>query len=700
VHRIVVPLLLALAASCEHGSSSSAAALAAPDPAARASVAGVVVETPAAPLRQVTGLAVVGSLADAPAGSVPLAGAEVKVLGRPGSTLEATGATGADGSFRIEGLEITHAILEVRRDPATSADLVMLLTLVRGETVVAGARYAVDRNAAIDLAMPRVPASAGVVCSQNPLPAGTMVFATLGNANGEAPTIEDTHVVAEGDEWLLYVDAQPDAPFEHDVSYLFVHAQTGEVTEQPATSWPSLNFISIWSSDADLVSLGDFHPVELLETGQFPADAEVALSDDIVTWPAPSDPPEPELTALAQAGAVNPDDFFALFWAGSIEPWFMLDVIRMRDWAYRQGLLPSNQATVVYGESLGRFTPGPGTTFIDSTSGLEDLKAQTIAVIDALAQKVQARRDAGGDPLLFVFATSHGDQLGRLLIVDNLATGVGRKYWPEVFGNQKLIPADEILPIHKIPACRVRVAVSCCYAKHHILKWYFHYSAMNPPPDVQFYSSSGTRVGTGKRFLGQLWKQVFHDHVFPPDLDTLGPVGVTFSLRWADDGARFVAGGDLEFPPKTPPLSFTRYQGIGNLGKHQGATINDRICFDPGFPDPCMAPPEGPGDLVSYSDDTTTITHFHHVGIDPCPQHVHTVTVTNVTGASVTLKVTAGNHLIASAGTVTLGPGESVDVEVSFDCSTQEQFTSPVRIEATGSGETQTREIDVTVKFP
>jgi len=88
------------------------------------------------------------------------------------------------------------------------------------------------------------------------------------------------------------------------------------------------------------------------------------------------------------------------------------------------------------------------------------------------------------------------------------------------------------------------------------------------------------------------------------------------------------------------------------------------------------------------------------VGIDPCPQLVHAVTVTNTTDGAVTLHVTAGNHLLATPASIILPPGGQVTVEIRFDCSTQQQFASPVRIEATGSGVTQTRDIDVTVKFP
>ncbi|MHC5032832.1 MAG: hypothetical protein ACYTGU_18455 [Planctomycetota bacterium] len=708
-------LALGLLIGCSGGDGVFATQriLSRPDTDARAAVAGVAVEVPAARLRGSTlqqnapGAIVVGSLAEAAEGATPLAGATVSIFSRPEGDLEATVTTGADGSFRIENLEIVHASLELRRDPAAAPDFTLLLTLVRGETIVAGAAHPVGRQAAIDAVLPEVPEGASVVCSQNPLPAGTFVFPAFADREGEGPTLDETHTVADAGEWLLYVDPTPHTAFGHDVKHYLVDAQTGEVTERDALSWPSVNFLPIWFYDGDLFTYGGYHPVRLLEDGSFPEDMELGVSEDIVAFPE-EPPPDPEAEALsagpdallAQTAGINPDDFFAVFWVGSPETMFIFDLLAMRTWARNAGLRADHQKTILYAEDPLAPDTIPGVTLISSDGSRVEMVEATCAPLEELAAKVQARRDAGGDPLLFVFATSHGSPDGEFLVVDSVLGAVFRKA-VSLSGDsvQKYIEAEVILPIQKIPACRVRVALSTCYGKNHIARWFKHYAAMNPPPDVQFYSASGRQVSTGHGIWAAIWRG------FPLDLnEEIGKVGLRFSREWTSGGATFAADGDMDFS-EAFDSTFGRLstrQELDNVVIPKES--NDRICFDPGFPNPCEPSepePEPEPGLITFSADDTALTRFHRVGVDPCPQELYTVTIRNTSDEPVDVVVTGGNHLTVT-GAATLAPGEETTITVLFDCSTQEQFTSPVRINATGlsTGETVSREIDVTVMFP
>lgn len=690
MQRLVV--LLFLTCACARGGDALRAELAGPDPDARAAVAGIVAELPSAPqgLPQAKALVVVGSLADAPAGSTPLAGANVAVLGRPGGTFEGTATTGADGSFLVADLEVTHATLEVRRDPMAAPDLSFPLTLVRGATVVAGAAYLIDRQTAIDAVVAVAPASSAVVCSQNPLPAGTLVFGALDSADGDGPTLDDTHVVAEDDEWLVYVDPSPEAVFEHDVSYFFVDAKTGEVAEQPASSWPAVNYVPMWFT-GDLVSLTDETPPGLDWTEGFPDGADFALSEDIVAFPDNEDSESAaELSALAQTTGVDPDDFFAVFWCGSVEPWFVLDTMRMRAWAFGHGLRVENQKTILYGKSAFDNLEDSERTIIDFGGDAAAWKQNTAAEIADLASKVQKRRDEGGDPLLFVFATSHGNSKGQFLVLDLTPGGL---VMVKFFRSKLMVDADEILPIQNIPACRVRAAIATCHAKFHVLQWLPHYLAMEPPPDVQFYTSSGNNQSTGRRLTSSLWG-VVTDH-------ELKPIGVRFSRDWYRGGAFFAPDGKLTFAAGFGG-AFTRYSNHLFLANHQSAAPNDRLCFDPGWADPCLLepPPEPVGDLVMFSDDGSAVTYTHHVGPECNFDLVYSVKVTNTTNEAVSVQVIDGNHLLGN-NLITLVPGQSEDLDIYFACDTQQQFTSPIRILVRGlvSGRELERDVDVTVKF-
>jgi hypothetical protein len=101
-----------------------------------------------------------------------------------------------------------------------------------------------------------------------PLAAGTVVRESLASA---ART-------TTGDEWLFVADRNPAALPGHDIDYLFVDAQTGDVTRLAATSYPLVDERPLWPGlkgpdDAQHVVFSNLHTFRGKDGGPFlPAD--------------------------------------------------------------------------------------------------------------------------------------------------------------------------------------------------------------------------------------------------------------------------------------------------------------------------------------------------------------------------------------------------------------------------------------------
>lgn len=105
---------------------------------------------------------------------------------------------------------------------------------------------------------------------------------------------------------------------------------------------------------------------------------------------------------------------------------------------------------------------------------------------------------------------------------------------------------------------------------------------------------------------------------------------------------------------------------------------------------------EGDAQLIDVSPPALTFSHT--VGSTTCPQPIGSARVTNLsTASSLDVDVAPGNTALTlgSLG-LSLGPGQGVDVSVTFNCSTQTSFSTVVTFTARSGAATDTKTVQVT----
>lgn len=94
----------------------------------------------------------------------------------------------------------------------------------------------------------------------------------------------------------------------------------------------------------------------------------------------------------------------------------------------------------------------------------------------------------------------------------------------------------------------------------------------------------------------------------------------------------------------------------------------------------------------------TNLEFSHTIGVSDCPQGVGTVELTLVGGEDVRdWSIGGGQHLDFSPSSGTLEPGETVTVEVTFDCSAESSFQSTATFELQGGDEEAQLTVDGTL---
>ncbi|MGC4045835.1 MAG: caspase family protein [Armatimonas sp.] len=190
------------------------------------------------------GTIVIGNTATPPAGANALSGANLTIDGKSGSA-----STEASGHFLISNVPVGQRKLHVSGGGAPMLDLP--LTVVGSATISPGV-YAVSRSQAVDLAKT---AAAGlgtvsdfqIMAPQQPLPTGTVVKPALGNDDGaDDPALT---VTLSAPHYLVFVDQQPGARFQHPAAYYLIDAATGGVAVRNVSSWPRINSVNQYSND-------------------------------------------------------------------------------------------------------------------------------------------------------------------------------------------------------------------------------------------------------------------------------------------------------------------------------------------------------------------------------------------------------------------------------------------------------------------
>jgi hypothetical protein len=102
----------------------------------------------------------------------------------------------------------------------------------------------------------------------------------------------------------------------------------------------------------------------------------------------------------------------------------------------------------------------------------------------------------------------------------------------------------------------------------------------------------------------------------------------------------------------------------------------------------CGSPTPGAMGTVDVGDVTVEYGDLggaHIFGSSPCPQPVGTMLITNGNDVTVTITVTTPSSqlTLTNGGPVTLGPGESVEVLIDFNCSATTDITTELTITST-----------------
>ena len=88
-----------------------------------------------------------------------------------------------------------------------------------------------------------------MLATMNPLPAGTVVMPSMGNATGEPdPALA---VQFDREQWFFYVDLHPNAFYQHPVLYVMVDAVTREIRTHEADAPPLINGFGFYYRNTD-----------------------------------------------------------------------------------------------------------------------------------------------------------------------------------------------------------------------------------------------------------------------------------------------------------------------------------------------------------------------------------------------------------------------------------------------------------------
>jgi len=408
---------------------------------------------------------VVHDPAAAPPGDVPVVGAEVRAVDVEGEVVGTT-QTAADGSFALDGLPGGYLRVEVRKDPATAdPDAAAEVTGVPG-VVVPNPPHAVAREEAVAAALDGVPETARVVGSLQPVPAGTSVQ-PHGPDPRSADPVPSFGRVLPADEYVFLVDLEPDAAFAHPVVYVFVDAATGDVTRVEELFWPpAFNGVGLWQLDRALYHIAGGAWDEL-DPGDLPAELTLTPSAEVaqdVPPPVEALRPAPAALPRLQNHNVDPASIFAIVWQASPELYKAHDAKRMVDLLANAGVPFETNIRLVRSHEEGR-------------TALEDsgYKAALLEFNEIIA----TRLEAGLHSTLVVYITSHAGGPAFSRYFDERRTSSGSVFPPN-------------LMLTSTKACRVRVFLEFCYARHFADDLAAEFDALPQPErhDYVIYSAS------------------------------------------------------------------------------------------------------------------------------------------------------------------------------------------------------------------
>ena len=333
-------------------------------------------------------------------------------------------ATDASGHFLVEGAPVGQRKMHVAPTGGGAA-LDVPLTVIGSATIQTGA-VAVSRSQAVDLAKAAA-ASLGTVGSfqilapQQPLPVGTILKPALGGDDAKDDPALTVTVAAP--QWLVFVDTQPGARFQHPAAFVLVDAQTGAVMTKNVSSWPRLNGVSHYADDDKNAAAQDLAQAGTRAVA--PPSRLARVASLLKSVPTRDHVP----------GAVDPKTY-ALLVDGNSRSDMAADLLNVKEQLFGAGGLS-------------------GPNEISTWSPAETVNLSAAAQIRALFDNICKK--ARPEDTILVYVSSHGSKSGAIYIQQGVES------------DESVTPDDILFPYidfntSKCAACHVIFIIDTCFS--------------------------------------------------------------------------------------------------------------------------------------------------------------------------------------------------------------------------------------------
>ncbi len=591
----------------------------------------------------------------APAGATPVSGASIRVVNLRNEQV-ASATTAADGAFSFENLPNGLLTVEVPAPvPSSTPVATAEVTAFPRVTIEVNRTYPVSRDDASQTVLAQVPATARVVRSLQPLPAGTLVYPAQGKLGKATVTTSDAHEVAS-DSWFFFVDLHPHAGFAHPVQYVLVDAATGSVTVEDGLHWPPvLNYGALWSSGESLYRFANFDFAQLSDLAYAPANATATATSELAQAP-----PFPEQTPLPPdldkflSHNTDPASIFLIVWQASPEGYRVHDSSKIID-KFVTGAGVDYQSNVRW----IRWQPDPGSP-LDPTQG----KLRYLAALAELNQRIDERLAIGQHSTLVVYVTSHAGPGAFASYRDE-----ARQSWSWVY------PPD--LQLTTTKACRVRALFEFCFARAFANDLAAQFQALPPGQrhDYVLYSAAGADE---------------FSYAIPTELSILSGFNVDAGGRFTSDVAEHasVSGGDLTglLDSSGTEIRDDMKWLFGTIDITNPNQIQrPSAIVAPATPAWCEA-----GSVSFLEVEPAQVAFAHTVGQTSCPQSIDSFSIQHSGGAAMEWTATSTSPAIEISPTSgSTAPGMGAQVAVTFNCSIAASFESTITVQATDSANQQ-----------
>ena len=394
-----------------------------------------------------SGLIIIDGPASAPNGSTPVDGATV-TLTNEGDEQIASTTTDSAGAFAFD--DVPYGVAKVQAtSPLKGVSMTTEVSVYAGASIAVGETYPITREQATTTALQSASPNALTIGTLQPLAAGTRVHPVGLDDPDNHPSARTLSAPA----WFFLVEEGPTQRWPHEVTYVFIDAQTGDADViRPVYMPPRINDGAIWDGEEYVtydVDIGAIEPgMDLPDSIGINIGAEIIQQAGTgpkhvqVRW----DPP-----------AIN-DDLLKNHNA-SLDSLFLLILIG------HEGSDGTNDMLRMYKLFVSAGVPLPNIRIVDTTKynprqGLDKYKAD----LAALNAKIQERLDQGLHSTLFFYYSGHG-AIQEAERGTNMFIPTGRIV-PHFAGDRWILWTAKTLNLKSTPACELRCILDTCYSKY------------------------------------------------------------------------------------------------------------------------------------------------------------------------------------------------------------------------------------------